>query len=203
VVLALSGLALGLGATGGTAVALIPGLLLQGVGLGVVLTVNDPVGMNAVAEGDSGQAAGIINTAEQLGGAVGIAGLGALQLSYYFHVLYARLASRGIRPTPAQFNTVRDFIAKAEQRGLHNVPQNPTVRSVFHVLVQSHAHSFQVAFYASAGVALAGAVACAVLVRQQPRTLDHPIFGRRSRWITANAAVTPGLTRLPPEALEH
>jgi EmrB/QacA subfamily drug resistance transporter len=203
VVLALSGLALGLGATGGTAVALIPGLLLQGIGLGVVLTVNDPVGMNAVSEADSGQAAGIINTAEQLGGAVGIAGLGALQLTYYFHVFYARLASRGIQPTPAQVKTVKDFIAAAETKGLHNVAQNPTVRTVFHLLVQSHAHSFQVAFYASSGLALAGALACAVLVRQQPRTLDHPIFGRRSRWITANAAVTPGLTRLPPEALEH
>lgn len=89
VILAVSGLAIGLGATGKTAVALIPGLLLQGVGLGVVLTINDPVGMNAVDDADRGQAAGIINTAEQMGGAIGIAGLGALQLSYYFHLLCA------------------------------------------------------------------------------------------------------------------
>ena len=143
VVLALSGLALGLGATGDSAVALIPGLLLQGLGLGIVLTVNDPVGMNAVADADRGQAAGIINTAEQLGGAIGIAGLSALQLSYYFHVLFARLAGRGIHPTAAQTQTVRDFIARAEQEGLHNVPQNSVVRTVFGDLVQSHAHSFQ------------------------------------------------------------
>ena len=203
VVLALSGLALGLGTTGDSAVALIPGLLLQGLGLGIVLTVNDPVGMNAVADEDRGQAAGIINTAEQLGGAIGIAGLGALQLSYYFHQLYARLTSRGIHPTAAESQTVRDFIAKAEQQGLHSVPQNSIVRSVYTDLVQSHAHSFEIAFYASSGIALVGAIACAILVRGQPRTLDHPIFGRRSRWITANAAVTPALTRLPPEALEH
>lgn len=203
VVLALSGLALGLGATGGSAVALIPGLLLQGAGLGVVLTVNDPVGMNAVADADRGQAAGIINTAEQLGGAIGIAGLGALQLSYYFHLLFARLASRGIHATAAQTDTVRAFIAQAEQKGLNHVPQNSVVRSVFGDLVQSHAQSFQVAFYASSGIALAGAIVCAVLVRRQPHTLDHPVFGRRSRWITANAAITPALTRLPPEALEH
>ncbi len=50
---------------------------------------------------------------------------------------------------------------------------------------------------------MAGAIAYAVLVRRQPHTLDHPIFGRRSRWITANAALTPALTRLPPEAVEH
>jgi EmrB/QacA subfamily drug resistance transporter len=203
VVLALSGLALGLGATGETAVALIPGLLLQGVGLGVVLTVNDPVGMNAVDDRDRGQAAGIINTAEQLGGALGIAGLGALQLSYYFHLLYTRLASRGIHPTPAQAKTVHDFIAKAEQNGLRNIPQDPIVRKVLRDLVDSHAHSFQVAFYASSAVALVGAITCAVLVSQQPRTLDHAIFGRRSRWVTANAGATPALTRLPPEVVEH
>ena len=102
IVLALSGVALGVAATGDSAVALIPGLLLQGAGLGIVLTVNDPVGMNAVDDADSGQAAGIINTAEQMGGAIGIAGLGAAQLGYYFHLLYSRLAARGINPTPAQ-----------------------------------------------------------------------------------------------------
>jgi MFS family permease len=190
-VLALSGLALGLGAGGDTAVALIPGLLLQGVGLGVVLTVNDPVGMNAVDEADRGQAAGIINTAEQLGGAVGIAGLGALQLGYYFHHLYARLGTRGIQPTPAEVNTVRDFIGRAAEKGLHNVPQGPVVRKVLGDLIESHAQSFQVAFYASSAIALAGALACWVLVTRQPRTLDHPVFGRRSRWVTANATATP------------
>jgi EmrB/QacA subfamily drug resistance transporter len=202
-VLALSGLALGLGATGDSAVGLIPGLLLQGVGLGVVLTVNDPVGMNAVEEADRGQAAGIINTAEQLGGALGIAGLGALQLGYYFHLLDHRLAQRGINPTPTQVRIVKDFIAQAELKGLNNVPRNATVRSVLGDLVSSHATSFQVAFYASGAIALLGAIACGILVRQQPRTLDHPIFGRRSRWITANAGTSPALTRLPPEALEH
>jgi MFS family permease len=92
---------------------------------------------------DRGQAAGIINTAEQLGGAIGIAGLGALQLSYYFHLLFARLASRGIHATAAQSDTVRAFIAQAEQKGLNNVPQNSVVRSVFGDLVQSHASHFR------------------------------------------------------------
>jgi MFS family permease len=66
-----------------------------------------------------------------------------------------------------------------------------------------HATSFQVAFYASGAIALLGAITCGILVRRQPRTLDHAIFGRRSRWITANAGTSPALTRRPPEALEH
>jgi EmrB/QacA subfamily drug resistance transporter len=202
-VLALSGAALGVAATGDSAVGLIPGLLLQGAGLGIVLTVNDPVGMNAVDESDSGQAAGIINTAEQMGGAIGIAGLGAVQLGYYFHLLYSRLAARGIHPTPAQSQTVRDYIYKAELKGLHNVQPNPTVRSVLHDLVSSHAQSFQFAFYVSGGVALLGAAMAWVLVRKQPRSLDHPIFGRRSRWVQANVGATPAVSRVPPEALER
>jgi MFS family permease len=203
IVLALSGVALGVAATGDSAVGLIPGLLLQGAGLGIVLTVNDPVGMNAVDDADSGQAAGIINTAEQMGGAIGIAGLGAAQLGYYFHLFYARLAARGIHATPAQAQTVKNYIYKAELKGLHNVPTNPTVRSVMHDLVHSHAQSFQFAFYISGGVALLGAVMSWALVRKQPRTLDHPIFGRRSRWLLANVGATPAVSRVPPEALER
>jgi EmrB/QacA subfamily drug resistance transporter len=203
IVLALSGVALGVAATGDGAVALIPGLLLQGAGLGIVLTVNDPVGMNAVDDADSGQAAGIINTAEQMGGAIGIAGLGAAQLGYYYHLLYSRLAARGINPTPAQSRTVKHFIDQAELKGLHNVRLDPTVRYVLHDLVHSHAQSFQFAFYISAGVALLGAVMAWVLVRKQPRTLDHPIFGRRSRWVHANVGTTPAVSRLPPEAVER
>jgi MFS family permease len=203
IVLALSGVALGVAATGDSAWGLIPGLLLQGAGLGIVLTVNDPVGMNAVDDADSGQAAGIINTAEQMGGAIGIAGLGAAQLGYYSHLLYCRLAARGINPTPAQTETVQHYIDRAELKGLHNVPTNPTVRSVLHTLVHSHAQSFQFAFYVSAGVALLGAVMSWVLVSKQPRSHDHPIFGRRSRWVHANVGETPAVSLVPPEALER
>ena len=98
---------------------------------------------------------------------------------------------------------MKHYIYKAELKGLHNVPTNPTVRSVLHVLVHSHAQSFQFAFYVSAGVALVGAVMSWLLVRKQPRTLDHPIFGRRSRWVRANVGETPAVSRVPPEALER
>jgi MFS family permease len=50
IVLALSGVALAVGTGAETAWALVPGLLLQGLGLGIVLTVNDPVGLTAVPD---------------------------------------------------------------------------------------------------------------------------------------------------------
>ena len=55
-VLAASGGALAIGAGDGSAVALIPGLILQGFGLGIVLTVNDPTGLTAVPDADAGRA---------------------------------------------------------------------------------------------------------------------------------------------------
>ena len=55
-------------------------------------------------------------------------------------------------------------------------------------------------FVASAVIALLGAVACFVLVRQTTRVTEGPIFGRRSRWIYANTGRTPAITRHPAAA---
>ena len=79
--LAASGVALAAGAGEQAVPALIPGLVLQGLGLGVVLTVNDPTGLGAVPPESQGEAAGTINTTEQLGGALGIAALSAIATS--------------------------------------------------------------------------------------------------------------------------
>jgi hypothetical protein len=66
--------------------------------------------------------------------------------------------------------------------------------------VGEHVDGFQLIFYVSAGIALAGAVTCLVLVRKADRRLP-PVFGRRSRWILANVGTSPGLTRQPPPAV--
>jgi EmrB/QacA subfamily drug resistance transporter len=193
VVLALSGIALSVGAADATVGALIPGLLLQGVGLGIVLTVNDPTGLTAVPDEDSGQAAGMINTAEQLGGALGIATLTAVELGYYYHLLHDKLAARGISPTRTQVGRVRDFILEAEQRGFSHVPESHLVQSVRGDLITGHIDAFQVTFYSTAGIALLGALACYILVRRTSRIAERPILSRRSRWIYANAGRPPAL----------
>ncbi|MDQ2700830.1 MAG: DHA2 family efflux MFS transporter permease subunit, partial [Actinomycetota bacterium] len=86
--LALSGIAFAIAASHLSYVWLIPGLVLQGIGLGIVLTVNDPTGLSAVPAEDQGQAAGVINTTEQLGGAVGIALLSAVLIGTMKDRLY-------------------------------------------------------------------------------------------------------------------
>jgi EmrB/QacA subfamily drug resistance transporter len=203
-VLAASGLALAVGVNGHSAFAIIPGLVLQGIALGVVLTVNDPVGMNAVDEDDQGEAAGIINTAEQLGGALGIAILGAVQLTTYYTFLNAKLSDKGVVPTPADVTAAQQFISEALERGIRNVPPpTPRIASVYQDFVDAHGQSFRVAFVASAVIALLGAVASWLLVRKVPGPLRPPVFTRRSRWFLASAgATTPGLTRLPPSAVK-
>lgn len=203
-VLAASGFVLALTASRESAVWLIPGLLLQGIGLGVVLTVNDPTGLNSVPEHSQGQAAGMINTSEQLGGAIGIAVLAAIEVSYYKHQLFARLHENGIFPTQQQINDFTDFTQRAEQHGLGHVQANlghvqaHGVQVAVHQSVLAHVDAFQLMFVVSGAVALLGAIACMLLVRKADRTTAGPIFTRRSRWVSANVGRTPGITRRPP-----
>lgn len=198
-VLAASGAVLALSVSQESAVALIPGLLLQGLGLGIVLTVNDPTGLTAVPPDDSGGAAGMINTSEQMGGALGIAGLTAVELGINFSTLEDRLAERGIHPTPEQFDRGRELIVQAEQTGIKHLPESGLLEQLRPEVIASHVEAFQVTFAASAGIALLGALACLLLVRRGDRTVSGPIFGRRSRWILATSGRSATISRRPPQ----
>jgi len=196
--LAASGVVLALSVSEESATALIPGLLLQGLGLGIVLTVNDPTGLTAVPPEDSGEAAGMINTSEQLGGALGIAILTAVELGINFRVFDEKLAEQGIHPNQGQLDEGRDLIIQAEQSGLHHVEGGKLLELITPDVTASHVAAFQVTFAASAGIALLGAIVCLVLVRKSDRTVDGPIFGRRSRWIFASQGRSSAITRRPP-----
>ena len=202
-VLAASGVALAIAASDTSATSLIPGLVLQGIGLGIVLTVNDPTGLTAVDESDQGAAAGMINTSEQLGGAVGIAVLLAVELEVYFNELFGKLADKGIDPTTAQDDKVRGFIFEAEREGLEkalaDVPKgdNP-IRISLDDLIAAHVSGFEAAFLVTSGVALVGAIVMFALVRKSGRKVEGRVFTRRSRWVLGHSGMSPGLTRKPP-----
>ena len=198
-VLSASGVALAAAAGEQSVGALIPGLLLQGLGLGVVLTVNDPTGLGAVPENDRGQAAGTINTTEQLGGAIGIAALTAVEIGAAERISYERLADRGIQPTEAQVERFKEFLLEAEQMGRANVPiDSEVMRFAVRDSVLAHVDSFRITFLTSAGIALLGALTCFILVRREDRLYEAPVFSRRSRWFWATAGLGPGITRHPP-----
>jgi MFS family permease len=198
-VLSASGVALAVAASDQSVGALIPGLLLQGLGLGVVLTVNDPTGLGAVPEKDRGQAAGTINTSEQLGGAIGIAALSAIELAVVRSRTEDLLVGRGIIPTDHDVDVFRQYILQAEQLGREHAPvQSEIVRVAVGDNLLAHVDAFEVTFLCAAGIALLGALACLVLVRRDDRYFDVPVFSRRSRWIWASAGLGPGVTRRPP-----
>jgi EmrB/QacA subfamily drug resistance transporter len=197
VVLAISGIVLAVSVSSESAVALIPGLLLQGLGLGIVLTVNDPTGLTAVPDKDSGEAAGMINTSEQLGGALGIAILEAIELGVNFAKLQDHFNEHGIHPTAHQNEVGRNLILEAEQKGLDNVPHTHILDLIKPDVIASHVTAFEVTFYASAGIALLGALFSLILVRKRDRVKTAGVFTRRSRWVFATSGRSPAITRRP------
>jgi EmrB/QacA subfamily drug resistance transporter len=197
VVLAISGIVLAVSVSSESAVALIPGLLLQGLGLGIVLTVNDPTGLTAVPDKDSGEAAGMINTAEQLGGALGIAILEAIELGVNFAKLQDHFNEHGIHPNAHQTEVGRNLILEAEQKGLDHVPHSPILNLIKPDVIASHITAFEVTFYASAVIALLGAFFSLILVRKRDRIKTAGVFTRRSRWIFATSGRSPAITRRP------
>ncbi|MGI8680446.1 MAG: MFS transporter [Jatrophihabitans sp.] len=70
--------------------ALIPGFLLIGVGVGLATPTLSSAAMSAVPLQRGGMAAGAVNTARQLGFALGIAALGSVFAARAAHVLAAR-----------------------------------------------------------------------------------------------------------------
>lgn len=201
-VLAASGIAFALAVSEREYVYLLPGLILQGIGLGMVLTVNDPTGLDSVPPEDQGQAAGVINTSEQLGGAVGIALLMAILVSDSIHKTQESLAAKGITPTPGETAQWKAFIQKIDAEGLGHIDiskQPETIRFALNDVLAGHVAGYEAVFYTTAGIALLGAIACLILVRKTDRVEGfEKIFVRRSRWVSSNTGRTPAVTKHPP-----
>lgn len=118
-ILALSGVLLAVAVPMQSHLWLLPGLLAYGSGLAIVLSVNDPVSVDSVPEADEGQASGVSATAEQGGGALGIAVLYAV-----FHQTFrARLfpdmdAAPGPDLDLQTIGKLKDIMIGEEQTGL-------------------------------------------------------------------------------------
>jgi EmrB/QacA subfamily drug resistance transporter len=196
-VLVASGIALGIAVPERDVPALIPGLVLQGIGLGIVLTTNDPTGLTAVPEKDRGEAAGMINTTEQLGGALGIAALTAIEVGRARELTIQKLADKGITPSQEQVEKFKEFLLHAEQSGIRKAHAAKDIQIAIGDSIAAHVDAFQLMFYVSAGIALVGAVACLILVRRGDRLAEGPIFARRSRWAYVTSGHGPGITKRP------
>lgn len=140
----------------------------------------------------------MINTSEQLGGAVGIAALTAIELGVNFSTIDEKLANQGIHPTPDQTERARDLIIQAEQSGIKHLPESHLLHLLRPDVAASHVNAFEVTFAVSAGIALLGALVSLLLVRHTDRVKTGPIFSRRSRWVYASQGRSPAITKRPP-----
>jgi MFS family permease len=74
---------------------LLPALLVSGFGIGLTFVTMSIGALEGVEERDSGLASGLVNTSQQIGGALGVAVLSAIAVSRTEHVLLAHpIASR-------------------------------------------------------------------------------------------------------------
>lgn len=171
--LAVAGVLLALGAGTGSYPWMLPGLLVYGVGLAIVLTVNDPVSIDTVPEQDHGQASGVSATAEQGGGAIGIALLYAVFHGAYITRLQADVAARNLPQLNDQTGPLlRDALNAAEQVGLHPATFDTRVAEYLASARVASDYGYSVTFLATTLLALIGLIATAVLVRKpvQPST---------------------------------
>jgi EmrB/QacA subfamily drug resistance transporter len=174
-VLALSGVALYVGVSMHDYVGLLPGLLIYGTGLALVLTVNDPVALDSITDTQSGEASGVSATAEQAGGAVGIALLYSLYHSVYVGRLHQLINTGPLKDlTNQQYEELRSALQAAEQTGLNPHHFNQSLVAYLEPAYRASDRGYSAAFLAVTAISLIGMLGVARFVRR-PEESDGPV----------------------------
>jgi EmrB/QacA subfamily drug resistance transporter len=191
-ILAASGIAMMLAADRHSFVLLVPGLLLYGIGLAVVLTVNDPVSLDSVPPRDHGQASGVSATAEQFGGALGIALFFLLFHSTYVQRIHTLIDQSSLTDlTNAQYAALRDAIQSAEQTGLDPTNFPAAFQSYLPLAFDASAFGYSMTFAGVVVLAVLGVISSAVLVRKESTDAETDM-GSAEKVFAAGAAVGSG-----------
>jgi EmrB/QacA subfamily drug resistance transporter len=125
---------------------LVPGFILAGVGLGFAFVPVSIAALQGVTGPLAGAASGLINTSQQVGGAVGVA-----VLSTIAGTVTANHISSAAKAAAAAGGNAQHAAALATRSGL--------------------VEGFQAAFYVAAATALVGLVCTVVLIRRESRTV--------------------------------
>lgn len=167
IVLALSGILLAIGVHSRDYWLILPGFLVYGIGLALVLTVNDPVSLDTVPERHHGQASGVSATAEQFGGALGIAALYLV-----FHSTYVARLREGIEASPladltdAQAEQLKADIIAAENTGLNPATFDPALNEYLRFALDASIWGMSIAFLSVTVIAAVGVLVAWRLVRK-------------------------------------
>jgi EmrB/QacA subfamily drug resistance transporter len=167
--LLVSGLVLAWGADGADYARILPGLLLYGFGLALILTVNDPVSLDSVPDADQGQASGVSATAEQGFGALGIAVLYSLFHGAYLSRLHELVDAGPLRElSPERAEALRAGLLEAESTGLKVSHFDPALVDYLFPARAASEHGYAMAFLAVSLAAAVGLAAVTGLVRRPP-----------------------------------
>lgn len=147
----------------------LPGLLLYGVGLALILTANDPVSLDMVPASDHGQASGVSATAEQFGGAVGIAGLYLIFHATYLSELRSKISSSVLPDmTRQQAQQFKDALTAAESTGLRPKSFNSALAQYLLPARAASEDGYSAAFAAVSVLCLVALVLMIRLIRKPP-----------------------------------
>jgi hypothetical protein len=143
-----------------------PVSLLFGVGLALVLTVNDPVCLDTLPEPAHGQASGVSATAEQFGGAVGISVLYLLFHATYVSRLHTNIGASPLADlTGAQYAQLKADLIAAEQTGLHPASFDRTLVGYLKSTLDASNWGLAAAFLATSVLSIVGLLVVWRMVR--------------------------------------
>ncbi|MBV9413518.1 MAG: MFS transporter, partial [Solirubrobacterales bacterium] len=134
---------------------LLPGFILMGLGIGLVMSPMSTAAMNAVDRTKSGAASGVVSMSRMVGGTVGLAIMGALVTTIGRSKLDSSL--------PQLSAAARAKLATALGSGA--VPNGHASPSVVHALHQAFVSALATGLEVGAAVAFAGALLAVWLIR--------------------------------------
>lgn len=153
---------------------LVPGYVLCGIGIGLVMSPTTTDGMSVAPIDLRGQASGVLQTVRQIGGTVGLAVLGAIVA----HVQNDRLTDLllGMGASESQVRDAERLLAEggdASQQLLADVPPSQ-VQAVTEGARDAMADAIAAAYYVGGGVLLLTAVIAWALLRRV-EYVDGPV----------------------------
>ena len=132
-----------------------------------MLTVNDPVSLDSVEDHEAGEVSGVSATAEQAGGAIGIAALYTIFHTVYVHRLDTLIdAGPGHGLTAREGQQLKEALQAAEQTGLKPHHFDPTLVQFLKPAAAASDRGYVAAYLAVTVVALIGMAVVARLVRR-------------------------------------
>ncbi len=146
-----------------------PGLLLYGIALALILTVNDPVSLDMVPASDRGQVSGVSTTAEHFGGAIGIAVLYLVFHATFVHQLQSKVSGIALpNMTRQQSEQFRNAVAQAVGTGVRPSTFNSSLTPYLLPARAASEDGYSAAFIAVSVLCVVALVLMIRLIRKPP-----------------------------------